>query len=517
MRYDTERDLGGRRPASTLRKRLSVAMVGALGLALSFVAAPAACAAELRIAMTSNFSSLDPHPATAVALDLSIDSHVYSSLITMAPGSKLEPGLAASWKLVDDKTWRFELRPGVKFPNGEAVTPEVIRWNVKRIQDPKTKSPNASRYALIEDVKEVGPTTFDIVTKAPFPALPAQLTMLYIMAPKWTETHNPAIEAMGTGPYSLVEFRSGDRVVLKARDDYWGEKPAFDQVVFRIMPEPSTRVSALLAGEVDFVTGFLPIEIKRINDTGRAIAKSIPSNRVVILKFNSLKPPFKDNNLLRQAFNYAIDKQGIMEAVWHGAGALSNCQILNSQYFGYNPELKPYPYDPAKAKQLLAQAGFPNGLEIEAEVPRGRYLAGEDIVQAIAAQLGEIGVKVKITEMEFSRYFTKLQAGGMAQMGYIGTAWPTLDADGGLTALLPGFPDAYYENDTFVNLMAAARTEMNVEKRKALYAEATKNMCENPPVIFLFDQPFTYAMSPKISWQVRGDDWLRAYDFKPNN
>jgi peptide/nickel transport system substrate-binding protein len=161
---------------------------------------------------------------------------------------------------------------------------------------------------------------------------------------------------------------------------------------------------------------------------------------------------------------------------------------------------------------LLKQANVPAGLTLELEVPRGRYLAGEDIAQAVAAQLGEVGVNVKITEMEFSRYFSKLQAGGMAQMGYIGTAWPTLDADGGMTALLPGFPDAYYENDEFVKLMAQARTETNPEKRKALYAEATKNMCENPPVIFLFDQPTTYALSPKITWDVRGDDWTRAYD-----
>lgn len=503
-----------------LRKGKRRPLLGAISLGLGvlafspFVGSQSVTAEELRIALTSNFASLDPHPATAVALDLSIDSHIYDPLIIMAPGSKLTPGLATSWKMIDDKTWRFELRPGVKFSNGEAVTPDVIRWNIKRIQDPKTRSPNASRYALIDDVKEIGPTTFDIITKAPFPALPAQLTMLFIMPPGWAETHNPAVEAVGTGPYLLSEFRSGDRVVLKQNPNYWGEKPAFSDVTFRIIQEPSSRISALLAGEVDFITGFAPKEIKRINSSGRAEAKSIPSNRVIIIKFNSLKPPFKDNNLLRQALNYAVDKSAIMEAVWDGAGAVSNCQILNPQYFGYNPELKPYPYDPEKAKDLLKKAGFSKGLNLELEVPRGRYLAAEDIAQAVAAQLGEVGVQVKITEREFSSYFSKLQAGGMAEMGFIGTAWPTLDADGGLTALLPGFPDAYYENDTFVKLMSDARTEMNVDKRRALYAEATKNMCENPPVIFMFDQPTTYALSPKITWSVRGDDWMRAYDMK---
>lgn len=495
------------------RLRHGVAVLG-FALGALFVAADAD-AQELRLILTTNILSIDPHPATFVGGDLSVDSHLYSSLIVMEPGSVLAPGLAKSWTMIDDKTWRFELVPGVKFPSGEAMTSDVVAWNVKRIMDPATKAANGSRYKLIQDVKINSPTSFDIITSAPFPALPAQLTMLYMMAPEWTKTHNPAIEAMGTGPYELVEMRAGERIVLKARADYWGDKPEFETVTFRIIPETAARVAAMLAGEMDYVTGFSPTEIARINASEHATADSVPSNRAIIIKFNSLKAPFKDNNKLRQAFNYAIDKQSIMEAMWHGTGALSDCQILSPMYFGYNPELKPYPYDPEKAKLLLAEAGYPGGkgLNIEFEVPRGRYLAAEDISQAVAAQLGEIGVTVNIVEREFASYFAKLQAGGMAEMGYIGTAWPTLDADGALTALLPGFPDAYYENDKFVELMNAGRVEMDVEKRRAIYAEATKNMCENPPVIFMANQPHTYALSDRVEWQVRGDDWVRAMDF----
>lgn len=483
-----------------------------LGLAFGAVDAEAA---ELRLILTTNVLSIDPHPATFVGGDLSVDSHIYSSLIVMEPGSVLAPGLAKSWTMIDENTWRFELVPDVKFPNGEAMTSEVVAWNVKRIMDPQTKAANGSRYKLIQEVKVNSPTSFDIITSAPFPALPAQLTMLYMMAPEWTKTHNPAIEAMGTGPYELAEIRPGERIVLKARADYWGEKPDFDQVTFRIIPEPAARVAAVLAGEMDYVTGFSPADIERINASDKVRADSVPSNRAIIIKFNSLKAPFKDNNALRQAINYAVDKQSIMDAMWHGTGALSDCQILSPMYFGYNPELKPYPYDPEKAKALLAEAGYPGGkgLTIEFEVPRGRYLAAEDISQAVAAQLGEIGVTVNIVEREFASYFAKLQAGGMSELGYIGTAWPTLDADGALTALLPGFPDAYYENDRFVELMDAGRKETDVEKRRAIYAEATKNMCENPPVLFMFNQPHTFALSDRVEWKVRGDDWVRAMDF----
>lgn len=495
-----------------LRRSAAITCVGLGAVFLS----SAAEARELRLILTANVLSLDPHPATFVAGDLSVDSHIYSSLIVMEPGSKMVPGLAKSWTMIDDNTWRFELVPDVTFPNGEKMTSDVVAWNVQRIMDPKTKAANGSRYKLIKEVKVNSPTSFDIITSAPFPALPAQLTMLFMMAPEWTKTHNPAVEAMGTGPYQLVEMKPGERIVLKARPDYWGKKPDFQDVTFRIMPEPSTRVSAVLAGEMDFVTGFSPTDIPRIKASAAATADSVPSNRAIIIKFNSLKPPFKGNNKLRQAINYAVDKKGIMEAMWHGTGSLSDCQILSPQYFGYNQDLKPYAYDPEKAKKLLAEAGFPGGkgLKLDFEVPRGRYLAGEDIAQAVTAQLGEIGVTVNVIEKEFSSYFANLQAGGMANLGYIGTAWPTLDADGALTALLPGFPDAYYENDTFVDLMTKGRNEMNVEKRKAIYAEATKNMCENPPVLFMFNQPTTYAISKGIEWNVRGDDWVRAYDFR---
>ncbi|MBS7701256.1 ABC transporter substrate-binding protein [Chelatococcus sp. YT9] len=492
-----------------------VARTAVLAFAASSAAIAAAHAAEIKMVMPGNFASIDPHPATAVALNLSLASHIYDSLIVMDRDSKLSPGLATSWKPIDDHTWRFELRPNVRFPNGELVTPEVIRWNLERMRAPETRAINAVRYSLIKEIKEVGPNTFDIITEKPFPALPAQLTMFYIMSPTWAKTHDPAYQAEGTGPYKMVEYKAGDRIVLKAKDDYWGKKPPFEDVTFRIIPEPASRISALLAGEVDVITIIPTEEVDRINKSGRATAGSFPSNRSIIIKFDSLKAPFKDNNKLRQAINYAVDKDAIREAVWGGQGATSNCQILNSLYFGYNEDLKPYPYDPAKAKKLLSEAGYPNGLTINFEVPRGRFLGAEDISQAVAAQLGEIGIKVNIIEMEFSSYFSKLQAGGMANLGYMGTAWPTLDADGALTALLPGFPDAYYENDEFVALMDQARVEMDVEKRKDLYKKATASMCENPPVLFMYDQPTTYAVSNRVKGKARPDDWMRAWEYEP--
>jgi peptide/nickel transport system substrate-binding protein len=242
----------------------------------------------------------------------------------------------------------------------------------------------------------------------------------------------------------------------------------------------------------------------------------VPSTRVVLIKFNTLKPPFKGNLKLRQALNYAVDKQAINDAVLGGLGVISPCEVLTPAYFGFNPDLKPTPYDPKRAKALLAEAGFANGLSLELEVPLGRYLLAQEITQAVAAQLGEIGVQANLTELEFGRWIDKYRnAGNMGQMSYIGQAWPTLDADGMLSLFEPGNPYAYYDNAEFGKLVAAARATTDRSKRLELYKKATEVMCNDPPHIHLFVQPYTYGISNRITWSKRGDDWVRAYDMRP--
>lgn len=506
--------------AKSIRTTGTGRLLGAFLAATTIFSTLPAMAADkdtLTIALAANFQSLDPHMTGVVGTDLSVASHIYSPLIIMNPDLQLSPALATEWETVEPTRWRFTLRPEVTFPDGKPVDAEVVKWNIERILDPATKAPWANRYKLIDRVEVVDSHTVDIVTSEPFPALAAQLSMFLIMSPDWTGSHNPAVEAFGSGPYELVEFNAGSSVKLKARDDYWGEKPAFENVEFRIMPEAASRISGLLAGEIDLITGFATTEIDRINQSGNANAGAIPSNRVNGVRFNTLKPPFADNTDLRLALNYAIDKQGIVDGIWGPITTLSQCQVLNEGYFGFNPNLEAMPYDPEKAKELLAQAGFANGIDMTLAVPRGRYLSGEDISQVIVAQLAEVGVNVRIEEVEFSTYMDRLFAKQLPEMSYFGTAWPTWDADGQLTAFQPGDSSSTYDNQEFYDLIDAARTEIDEEKRKELYWQASDVMCADPAGIFLFDQPLTYAQSNDIEWEVRGDDWMRAYDVKLKN
>jgi peptide/nickel transport system substrate-binding protein len=365
-------------------------------------------------------------------------------------------------------------------------------------------------------VTVLSPTEIEIKTKQPYPALADQLSMFFLLPPQWAASNNPANAVMGSGPYEVRQIVPGDRIVLQARANYWGERPTFETVTFRVVPDASSRVAAVMAGEVDLVTGVPPSEIKRIRDSGRARAGSVDSHRAVFLKFNNLVAPLKDNLKFRQALNYAIDKEGIRDAIMAGLPSLSNCQVLSPDYVGYNPGLKPYPYDPAKARQLLRESGVPLGsTTLDLEVPLGVYLLAQEVAQAAAAQLEEVGVKTRIVEMEFGAFMNKyLRAQNMGQISYLTQAWPTLDADGLLTLFEAGNQYAYWNDQPFADLIRQARSTTDPEKRRQLYAQATECMCDQTPVIFLFNQPATYGLSNRIDWKARGDDWVRAADMK---
>lgn len=487
------------------------------GLSLAALAAlPAAAQGRsLTLALSTNVNTLDPHNTTTVGTDLSVISHLHAALIQRGPDLQLRPQLASQWSAVDATTWRFTLRPGVTFSNGEALDAEAVKWNIERVMDPKSNARARPWFTAVKEVRVNSPTEIDILTKAPFPALPDQLSMFYLLPPKWTAGNNPATAAVGAGPYELKQFVSGDRVVLAARPGWFGDKPAFDTITFRVIPEAGARIAALLAGEVDYINTVPPSEMKRISQSGKAKAESVDSTRSVFVKYNLLTAPMKDNLKLRQALNHAVDRAAIRDAIWNGMGSISTCQVLTPAYFGYNPDLKPHSYDPAKAKALLKEANVaPGSLTIEFEVPIGPYLLAQDIVQAVAGQLEEVGVKTRIVEMEFGAWMNKyLRAANMGQMSYLSQAWPTLDADGLLTLFESGSPYAYWDDQTFAGLIRQARSTTDRAVRAGLYKQATERMCEQAPVLFLYTQPVTYATSTRVKWSARGDDWVRAADF----
>lgn len=471
-----------------------------------------ALAERLDMALSAAVSSLDPHYATAVQTDLSVISHLYSPLVIRNPDMTITGVLAESWEALDDNTWRFTLHPDIAFPNGEALDAEAIKWNFDTLLDPDNNSRARLWYTPIEEIEVLSSSEFLIKTQTPFPGLIEQLTMLFFMPPEWSQENDVAVSALGTGPYDIAEYVPGERLLLRAKEDYFGGTPEFDEVAIRMITEPSVRVSALLAGEVDIIVDVPPTDIERINASGVATADWGQSSRMMVLRFNNLVEPFLDNRTLRQALNHGIDRQLIIDAIYEGNAVVSQCQMLSSMYSGFNPDLEPYEYDPDRARQLIAESGIQMPATLDLEIPLGRYLLPQEIGQVLAAQLEELGFSINIREIEFASWSTAYTAGNMSQMAYMGQAWPSLDADGLLGLYHPSNAGAYWQDEIFGELIEKARATVDEEERTGYYAEATARMCEEAPVLFLFSQPLIYAVSSDVEWQVRGDDWLRAYD-----
>jgi len=468
--------------------------------------------APLVIALASDVTTLDPHMSATVSGTLSVLAHLYPSLTERGPDLVLRPALARSWQALSPTHWRFELVPDARFSNGEPLDAASVKWNLERVLNPANHTRIGPWFEPITQVQALDAWTLDIQTRTPFAALPAQLSMLLLLPPRWAMSHDPATQASSGGPYMLAGHRPGHHLRLHRNPDYWGAAPAFAEVEFRIIPAPTSRVAALLAGEVDLVTQLPLTEIARIRASGRARAGSVASTRSVFIKFNTLKPPLDDLRV-RRALNHAIDKHAIVTSLFDAQATVSRCQLLTPEYPGFHPGLAAYAYDPARARALLDEAGVAPGTRLELEVPVNYSAQGIEIAQVIAAQLQAVGLDVQLTQLDPGWYMDKyLKARQLAALSLLTHAWPSLDADGLLSLLHSDSPYAYYQDLELDHWLLEARSTLDEALRTQLYQQSVAHLCAQAPVLFLHVQPATWASSHRIHWLPRGDDWIRAWE-----
>ncbi|MAQ85344.1 MAG: ABC transporter substrate-binding protein [Maritimibacter sp.] len=470
----------------------------------------------LIIALGSDVNTLDPHMTASVGTDLSVASHFYPALVIRGPDMKLQGEVATSWEAVDDLTWRFTLNPDAVFANGEPIDAEAVKANLERVTDPERKSRISSWFRVISEVNVIDATTIELKTETPSAALADQLSMFFLVPPAWAAENNPANEVSAGGRYILTERVPGSSITMEANPDYWGEEPPFQTVIFQIIPETAAQSAALRAGEVDFIEGFPVNEVELLSAEDGIEADAISSTRSAFLKINTFKPPM-DNKLFRQALNYAVDKEAIAQSLYGGAAEVSACQWMTDDYFGFNADLEPYPYDPERAMELIAESGVDLSEPLTFEVPVGVYVQGEEASQVIAAMFEAVGVPTTLNEMSFGAFMEKhVPAKDLGQMAYLTYAWATLDADGILGLTEPGTAYDYWNNAEFGEYFNEGRSSTDPEVRMEAYRKATEVMCDDAPAVFLYAQPVTYALSDAVTWEARGDDWKRAWDFAPN-
>ena len=522
-------------PLETCMKNTRQLVATALFAALS-AGALVGHAQTIRIANQGDALSMDPHSLNE-SLQLSTTSNVYEPLVGRNKDLSLAPALATAWKQTAPTVWRFELRKGVQFHDGTPFTADDVVFSFARM-----KGDGSDMKATNSDVKEVRKIddhTVEIETFAPQPILPDVLTTSYMMSKKWCETNQAvtpvdrrkgienaaSFRANGTGPYRLRERQPGVRTVFVRNGAYWGKiEGNATEVIFTPIGNDSTRVAALLSGEVDVMEPIPVQDIERVNSNPGTRAVTGPELRTIFLGMDQKrdellysnvkgKNPFKDKRV-RQAFYQAIDIDGIKKTVMRGASNPS-ALMVGPGINGFDASVKRLPYDPAAAKKLMADAGYPDGFEVAMNCPNDRYVNDGRICQAVAANLARINVKIKLLAETKGTYFPKVlrRDTSFYMLGWTPT---TYDAHNALVALMVCVDDkgagqfnlGAYCNPKVDELAQKIQAETDKTKRNAMIKEAFELHSADIGHLPLHQQALAWGVSKKVKLVQLADNYM---------
>ncbi|MDH4265257.1 MAG: ABC transporter substrate-binding protein [Deltaproteobacteria bacterium] len=500
---------------------------------------PTGLAAEkpLVVGFEGDAATLDPH-ARNETTTTTIQRHTYEQLISLDANLKIQPDLAESWKLIDDNTWEFKLRKGVKFHNGEPFNAAVAKYSLERC---KTHPKSQYKY-MVPDYKEivaVDEYTLRYVTKTPTPELLIMLESVSMVPPKYftdTEYGKLATTMVGTGPYKFVEWVKYDHITL-VRNENWhrSPKPDFEKVILRPIPENATRVAALITGEIDACWGVSIPDIPRVEKNKNTYVSRCPSQRVIYVMFDlhsekggpapnaqpglpAGKPnPFKDIRV-RKAIAHAINADDIIKFVMEGS-AYPASQMVSSYATGFNPAIKRPKYDLALAKKLLAEAGYPNGFEANIDTPNDRYINDQQVTEAIGAQLAKIGLRLKVVATPKAVFFPKVDR---YESPFFLAGWGTLSWQGTMNGFFREKKGSYgrtnrgrFSDPELGKKMDVANSIMDDAKREKLRDEISAKIYATYYVIPLYYQENVFGFSRRIkNAKARVDERLFAHELK---
>ena len=447
-------------------------------------------------------------------------AQIYDQLgVPEGPG-KYVPQLATSWKRLGPTLFEFKLRKNVKFSNGDPFTADDVRFTVEKIKDPTYRSTQGPYVREIVKIETPDPYTVRFTTATQQALFPGLRQRLYIVDSKYWRAHDNAYletNPVGTGPYVLKSWHKDDAVELDINPNYWGPRPAVKHVIFKPIPDAASRVAALRTNETDLITNVPPQYVSTLVSGRNTDMASVKSVRILYIAFNTLQPGPQQNKLVRQALNYALDVPSIIKNVL-GGRAYPVPSVIPTNFFGFDPHAAAYTHDVAKAKALLAKAGYPDGkgIDLVLQSPNGRYNRDKEICEAVAGQLALVGVHVTVKTNEWTNYTTEIAKKQVGPMFMLGWGVNNYDADGVVTGVLTSdAPNSAWVNPEFDKTVFAARAELDTAKRQALYVKAQAIAHEDAPWLFLFQFEDLYAVSKRISWQPRGDESIDVKLIKP--
>ncbi len=452
--------------------------------------------------------ALDPSIVTD-GESLNVTKNIFDTLLDYEDGNtNVKPSLATEWTVSPDGLeYTFKLRKGVKFHDGTDFNADAVVFNFMRWLDPKNeyRFPEQSfdyfndmfggtldqEGHVIAKVEAVDPYTVKFTLTRPQAPFIQNIAMsaFAIASPDAIKKYKEKFleNPVGTGPFMFVEWKRNDSITLKKNPNYWeAGKPYLDKLIFRAIPDNSARFTALQSGEIDLMDGLNPDDVKSVESNPELQLFKRPSMNVGYLGFNVEKPPF-DNPKVRVALNYAVNKEGLIQAFYNGLATPAKNPMPPS-IWGYNDKIQDYPYDLEKAKQLLAEAGYPNGFEAELwamPVPRPYMPNGQKIAEALQADFAKIGVNVKIVTMEWATYLAETKTGkqGMFLLGWTGDNG---DPDNFIYVLLDqdnidGSNRSRFKNQEFHDLLIKAQTVNDKAERTKLYEQAQEIFHKEAP------------------------------------
>ncbi len=528
-----------RTAVATLAAAITAAFVG---LASPVAHAQPKAGGELKIALSYDPSSLDPHFA-ATAGNITVASHFFDCLVHVSPDGKYVAGLAVGWRAIDPTTWEIKLRKDVKFHDGSDFTAEDVQFSLERpAKILNSPGPFTSYTKSIVSIQVVDSHTLRLKTAEPYGPLPGDLSSIFIVSKKaagnaGTEDFNSGKAMVGTGAYVFGTYKRGDSVAMTKNPNYWGQKSVWDKVLIRFVTADAARVAALLAGDVDVIEGVPPSDMPRLKGDARLQVQQRTTWRTLFLHLNHGaadgaavftakgggplgKNPLKDVRV-REALSKGLNRQALVQTALEGFAAPA-AQIVAPGIVGHNPALKPEAYDPEGAKKLLAEAGYPNGFGITLVVPNNRYINDEQVGQTVGQLWSRIGVQVKLETMPYSTYVPKMKTGefGAALLG-----WGTMGADFGIRTLLATTDPAKgwgtwnwgkYSNKAVDELVHASLQSTDPAKRDANAREAMTLALKDYAVLPTHYQLASWAMKKGLNYPGRIDEFTFANLIKPD-
>jgi peptide/nickel transport system substrate-binding protein len=467
---------------------------------------------DLIIAIGAEPENLDPLKMMSSPA-ATISEHMIESLIYLDVDGTLQPALAESWVPTEDGlAWDLKLREGVQFHDGTPFNAEAVKFNLDRfagLSNPDNKAVYAFLLSEVKEVEVVEEYLVRIHLNRPFAPIASHLSHSFI------GMHSPAsLEALaateyveqpvGTGPFKFESWARGQEIVMTKNDSYWGGAPQLNSVTFKFVPDAGSRVMMLEAEEVHAIMAVPPTDISRLESVDGIDVVRQTSVRLIYLGFNQERELFKDVRV-RQALNHAIDKDALISTVFQGVGQPSTAPVVPA-IFGYN-DVGPYEYNPEKAKQLLADAGYADGFEITLFHPTGRYPQDATVAVAVQAMLAEVGITATLETREWGTYLdTVIVPPEESQHDIFMLGWGTvtLDSDYGLYALFhssqwpPANNVSYYNNPEVDELLDEARVTPDRAVREDLYHEAISKIWEDAPWLFLYDEGQVNAVRSNV-------------------